>query len=82
MSLTLKILLIGLVVTIVAGAIYFGFFANKASNSLPNTDSDSTTNNNSMPGSDKDEHGCIASAGYTWCEIKNQCLRSWEEPCQ
>ncbi len=29
----------------------------------------------------KDEHGCIGSAGYTWCEIKNKCLRTWEEPC-
>jgi hypothetical protein len=35
-----------------------------------------------MVGSDKDEHGCIGSAGYTWCPIKNKCLRTWEEPCQ
>jgi hypothetical protein len=34
-----------------------------------------------MPGSDKDEHGCIGSAGYTWCEPKQTCLREWEEPC-
>ncbi|NYZ77249.1 hypothetical protein H0O02_02950 [Candidatus Micrarchaeota archaeon] len=34
-----------------------------------------------MPGSDRDEHGCIASAGYTWCEVKQKCLRAWEEPC-
>ena len=32
-------------------------------------------------GSDKDEHGCIGSAGYTWCEAKQKCLREWEEPC-
>lgn len=32
-------------------------------------------------GNDKDEHGCIGSAGYTWCEAKNKCLRSWEEEC-
>lgn len=32
-------------------------------------------------GGDKDEHGCIGSAGYTWCEVKNKCLRVWEEPC-
>lgn len=35
-----------------------------------------------MPGSDRDEHGCIGSAGYSWCEVKQKCLRIWEEPCQ
>ena len=35
-----------------------------------------------MPGSDRDEHGCIGSAGYTWCEVKQKCLREWEEPCE
>ena len=31
-----------------------------------------------MPGSDKDEYGCIASAGYAWCERTKQCERPWE----
>jgi len=30
------------------------------------------------PGSDRDEHGCIASAGYSWCTNTNQCERPWE----
>ena len=34
-----------------------------------------------MVGGDRDEHGCIGSAGYTWCEPKQKCLREWEEPC-
>jgi len=34
-----------------------------------------------MPGSDRDTHGCIGSAGYSWCESKRKCLRIWEEPC-
>jgi len=33
-------------------------------------------------GGDEDEHGCIGSAGYTWCEEKQKCLREWEEPCE
>jgi hypothetical protein len=33
-------------------------------------------------GSDRDEHGCIGSAGYIWCEAKQKCLRTWEEPCE
>ena len=31
-----------------------------------------------MPGSDRDEHGCIGSAGYQWCERTGQCERPWE----
>ncbi len=33
------------------------------------------------PGSDWDLHGCIRSAGYTWCDILHQCVRIWEESC-
>ena len=29
-------------------------------------------------GNDKDEHGCIASAGYTWSVVKDSCIRLWE----
>ncbi len=32
-------------------------------------------------GGDRDEHGCIGSAGYSWCEEKQKCLRAWEENC-
>ena len=32
-------------------------------------------------GADRDTHGCIGSAGYSWCESKNKCLRVWEEAC-
>ena len=32
-------------------------------------------------GGDRDEHGCIGSAGYSWCEAKQKCLRVWEEDC-
>ncbi len=36
----------------------------------------------SLLGGDKDEHGCIGSAGYSWCEAKQKCLRVWEEKCE
>jgi len=32
-------------------------------------------------GGDRDEHGCLTPAGYSWCETKQKCLRSWEEIC-
>jgi hypothetical protein len=30
------------------------------------------------PGSDRDAHGCIGSAGYAWCLREKQCVRPWE----
>jgi len=32
-------------------------------------------------GGDKDEYGCLIAAGYTWCQAKQKCLRTWEEKC-
>jgi len=34
-----------------------------------------------VPGSDMDGYGCVGSAGYTWCESINTCIREWETPC-
>lgn len=42
----------------------------------------SAVNKTSVVGGDKDKHGCIGSAGYSWCEVKQKCLRSWEENCE
>mgnify|MGYP001608724899 CR=1 FL=1 len=38
----------------------------------------SDTTKTPMPGSDRDEHGCIGSAGYRWSVVKNECIRIWE----
>ena len=29
-------------------------------------------------GADRDAHGCIGSAGYSWCQRTRQCERPWE----
>jgi len=34
-----------------------------------------------VPGSDMDGHGCVGSAGYTWCDSIDSCVREWETPC-
>jgi len=36
---------------------------------------------NTIVGGDRDAHGCIPSAGYSWCEAKNSCIRTWETYC-
>ena len=30
-----------------------------------------------LVGSDRDKHGCIGSAGYSWCAETRQCERPW-----
>lgn len=32
-------------------------------------------------GGDKDEYGCLIAAGYSWCQSKEKCIRTWEEDC-
>ncbi len=32
-------------------------------------------------GGERDEHGCLGAAGYSWCESKQKCIRPWEEEC-
>lgn len=32
-------------------------------------------------GGERDEHGCLAPAGYRWCEAAQKCQRFWEDPC-
>jgi putative hemolysin len=32
-------------------------------------------------GGDKDSHGCLIAAGYSWCEAKQECIRVFEENC-
>ena len=33
-------------------------------------------------GADKDIHSCIASAGYTYSELKKECIRTFEQKIQ
>lgn len=32
-----------------------------------------------MVGNDEDDHGCKGSAGYTWSEVRKDCIRVFEE---
>lgn len=33
-------------------------------------------------GADRDSHGCIGSAGYQWSEVKQNCIRIFEDGIQ
>ena len=48
---------------------------------IPST-ADESGERPALIGGDKDEHGCLIAAGYSWCEEKEKCLRTWEEECE
>lgn len=74
LSLLLAVTVIGI------GAYYYmGRQAETASQILPTVKP--LEEQKPLVGGDTDIHGCIGSAGYTWCEGKQKCLRQWEEPC-
>lgn len=37
--------------------------------------------NAATPGGDKDEHGCVGSAGYEWCQPLNKCIQPFVTTC-
>lgn len=59
--------------------------ASRPTSSCPHSFSESSSSSSSpsaLLGGDRDEHGCLPSAGYSWCEAKDKCLRVWEESCE
>ena len=33
-------------------------------------------------GGQTDDNGCLTAAGFEWCSSLNECVRSWETPCE
>ena len=74
------------IVVIAAAAFYIGtFFQRKPSLVVSPTATPVVQSSpNASPqlvGNDRDEHGCIGSAGYSWCATKQKCIRIFEEDC-
>lgn len=53
--------------------------ASCGSGSVKKEETTEKTEKTTRVGNDKDDHGCIASAGYTWCEVQKDCIRLWEK---
>jgi hypothetical protein len=65
------ILLLIILVTVVVG----GYLLVKGKRAI------TTDKTDQLIGGQKDAHGCLIGAGYSWCEAKTKCLRVWEEKC-
>jgi hypothetical protein len=76
-------LIITLLVLIIfsLGAYVYYLKTNTSIVNYPEIATTSTQPVEQLVGNDQDEHGCKASAGYSWCETKSKCLRVWEEAC-
>ena len=70
-------ILLGIVVIILGTALIL-----RLTSPMPKQTASTLAPRQTMVGNDRDVHGCIGSAGYTWCELKQKCLRSWEEACE
>lgn len=82
---------VGIIIIVAAAVVAFGgvfgyqYLAEKSEALNPKSETNSNnqnSNSQNVVGGDRDAHGCIGSAGYTWCEAKQKCLRTWEEPCE
>lgn len=70
-------ILIGFAIVMLAlfAGYYYMFMAGKT------PAQDTSAERGVLVGGDRDAHGCIGSAGYSWCEAKQTCIRVWEEYC-
>jgi hypothetical protein len=75
-----KILVIILIIIILSLAVAGGIYVYKIW-IVPAMNHPETEENNQLIGGQKDEHGCLIAAGFSWCQIKQKCLRVWEESC-
>lgn len=73
----LNILILVVVIAVIGAAFYY-YIANFLLISNQTGDQQESA---LVVGGDKDEHGCLVAAGYSWCEDKGECLRYWEEAC-
>jgi|GEM_PF-5430281 len=72
----------GVILAVGVGLVVFNFFQSAFFENQEKGDfSFDKGSRRELIGGEKDEHGCLVAAGYSWCESKKKCLRSWEEDC-
>ena len=69
------------VVFVILLVILIGLFVYRRASAPAITVPETSTTTTPIVGNDRDVHDCIGSAGYSWCAVKNKCIRPWEETC-
>lgn len=70
------LVLAGIIVLFLAATGFYFYWQSDRGEKMENGE-----NGEELVGGQKDGHGCLIAAGYSWCESKQKCLRSWEEAC-
>ncbi|MFH1610570.1 MAG: hypothetical protein ABIA91_01650 [Patescibacteria group bacterium] len=70
-------ILIATILVVILLIVFGGIYFFQKTQEVDESDADKQD----LVGGDIDEHGCIGSAGFTWCEAKEKCLRIFEEGC-
>ena len=55
------------------------YYTGKYKTGMPAQKIEIAPRENPIVGGDRDEHGCIGSAGYTWSEVRQDCIRLFEQ---
>lgn len=71
------VLIISVIFLLLASFMIIGAGCNKNSDNKSNDTNDSN-NGNEVIGGQRDEHGCLGPAGYSYNETVGACLREWE----
>lgn len=74
-----QIIAVGVAVAIAAGFFFYMEGIRQAGTAAPA--GNGSNGGGQVIGGDKDEHGCLIAAGYSWCDAKQKCIRVWEENC-
>jgi len=81
--LTKKIIIVVAAVLVFLGVFALGgYFAQKTGSGFIENSNKEVNSPTPLLGGDRDVNGCIGSAGYSWCDLKQKCLRIWEEKCE
>lgn len=80
-NVTLAVIIAIIILLLVIGLVWGLYYALEKTNERQVANQKTNEENEQVVGGDQDEHGCIGSAGYRWCESKSKCLRLWEEGC-
>lgn len=69
----------GIVALLIAGGIYWTWHSKGQINSNVQNNVTASSTTSPIVGNDRDTHGCIGSAGYSWNETEQKCARPWQE---
>lgn len=82
-----NLIIVGVIILVLVGIILFSRFREDSwicengkwvKHGNPSSEIPSYSCDNNIIGGERDEHGCLGAAGYSWNETEKECVREWE----